>query len=69
MRYLLLGLISLYQLLLSPVLGGRCRFYPSCSQYAKGAVLKHGSLRGFALTVGRIARCNPWHSGGVDPIP
>jgi len=63
------GAISLYQLLVSPFLGPRCRFYPSCSQYAKDAVLKHGVARGVSLAVRRIVRCNPWNPGGVDFVP
>lgn len=62
-------LILLYQRLLSPMLGGVCRFYPSCSQYAKEAVLKYGVLRGIGLAAGRIIRCNPWNLGGFDPLP
>ncbi|HEY0797936.1 MAG TPA: membrane protein insertion efficiency factor YidD [Candidatus Baltobacteraceae bacterium] len=69
MRRLLAGLIVLYQRLFSPLLGSSCRFFPSCSQYAKEAVLKHGCLRGTMLTVGRIVRCAPWNPGGVDLVP
>jgi putative membrane protein insertion efficiency factor len=61
--------IVAYQLLISPFLGNNCRFYPSCSQYAKEAVLKHGVLRGVLLAVRRIVRCNPWNPGGVDIVP
>ena len=61
--------ISLYQLLLSPLIGRACRYEPTCSQYAKEAVLKHGALRGVALAVRRILRCHPWHAGGFDPVP
>lgn len=61
--------IVLYQRLISPFLGPTCRFYPSCSQYAKEAVLKHGLLRGVNLAVRRIVRCNPWNPGGVDTVP
>ena len=69
MRALLAWLISLYQAVLSPLLGGRCRFYPSCSQYAKEAVLKHGAGRGLSLSAARLARCHPWSPGGVDLVP
>ncbi len=69
MRHVLAGMIGLYQKTVSPLLGERCRFYPSCSQYAKGAVLKHGSLRGVYLAAHRIVRCNPWNPGGVDLVP
>jgi putative membrane protein insertion efficiency factor len=61
--------IGLYQATLSPLLGPRCRYYPSCSQYAKEAVLKYGALRGSWLAAGRLARCHPWHPGGVDLVP
>lgn len=69
LRLLLALVITLYQRLVSPFLGPRCRFYPSCSQYAKEAVLKHGVLRGSALALGRLARCHPWNPGGVDAVP
>jgi putative membrane protein insertion efficiency factor len=72
MRRLLAAAIDLYGLTLSPFLAGlgaRCRFYPSCSQYAKQAVLKHGVLRGVVLAVGRTARCHPWNPGGIDLVP
>ncbi|MDP9025720.1 MAG: membrane protein insertion efficiency factor YidD [Candidatus Eremiobacteraeota bacterium] len=61
--------IDVYQRTISPLLGPNCRFYPSCSQYAKEAVLKHGFLRGVSLGIQRIARCNPWNPGGVDLVP
>jgi hypothetical protein len=62
-------LIVVYQRVVSPLLGPRCRFYPSCSQYAKDAVLKHGVLRGAGLAARRVVRCNPWNPGGVDFVP
>lgn len=61
--------IVVYQKTLSPFLGPNCRFYPSCSQYAKEAVLKHGVVRGVSLGIRRIVRCNPWNPGGVDLVP
>jgi len=61
--------IKLYQRTISPLIGPRCRFYPSCSQYALEAILKHGALRGSALAIARLARCHPWHQGGVDLVP
>jgi len=66
---ILAGIIAVYQATLSPLLGPRCRYYPSCSQYAKEAVLKYGALRGSWLAAGRLARCHPWHPGGVDLVP
>jgi putative membrane protein insertion efficiency factor len=69
MRYLLAGLIVAYRATLSPLFPPSCRFYPTCSQYAKQAVLKHGSLRGVYLAARRIVRCNPWNPGGVDLVP
>ena len=63
------GLIRLYQVALSPLLGQRCRYYPSCSQYALNAIHTHGPLKGFALALWRVLRCNPWSAGGVDQVP
>ena len=58
-----------YQLLISPMLGPRCRFHPSCSHYAQEALQVHGVRRGGWLALRRISRCHPWHPGGVDPVP
>ncbi len=69
MKYVLALLISLYQVLISPLLGPKCRFYPSCSQYAKEALLKHGFLKGMGLSTRRLLRCHPFHPGGYDPVP
>jgi putative membrane protein insertion efficiency factor len=69
MRSLLLGFIRAYQRLLSPLLGPRCRFYPSCSHYAAEALQVHGLLRGGALALCRLARCHPLNAGGPDPVP
>jgi len=66
---LLVGLIRGYQLVLSPMLGPSCRFYPSCSTYGLGAVRTHGAIKGSLLAGARICRCNPWNPGGVDPVP
>jgi uncharacterized protein len=68
-RLLAIVLIRGYQLLISPLLPPACRFYPSCSSYALGAIAGHGILRGGWLALARIARCHPWHPGGVDPVP
>jgi putative membrane protein insertion efficiency factor len=69
MRAVVLGLIRAYQLLISPLLPPACRFYPSCSQYAATAVRDHGIARGGWLAISRLARCHPWHPGGVDFVP
>lgn len=68
MKYLLMGLIRLYQWTISPMLGPVCRFYPSCSRYGYEAIKTHGSIKGTYLTVWRILRCNPWNDGGYDPV-
>ena len=64
-RLLLLG-VSAYRLLLSPFLGGFCRFEPSCSRYAEEALRRYGAWRGLRLTAGRLMRCQPFHPGGID---
>ena len=69
MKLLLLGLIRFYQYALSPFLGSRCRFFPSCSAYAAEAVEKYGALKGLGLGLKRLAHCHPWNSGGFDPLP
>ena len=63
------GTIRAYQLLISPHLGQCCRFHPSCSDYARQAIERHGPFRGLSLTTRRILRCNPLHEGGFDPVP
>jgi putative membrane protein insertion efficiency factor len=60
--------ILLYRRLVSPLLGPRCRYYPSCSAYAVEAIRRYGILRGLVLAVWRVLRCNPWSPGGYDPI-
>lgn len=62
-------LIRLYQLLISPILGPKCRFTPSCSNYSLEAFKKYGLFKGFWLTVKRIGRCHPWGGQGYDPVP
>jgi putative membrane protein insertion efficiency factor len=69
MRCVALFLIRVYQWTLSPLLGPRCRFYPSCSHYAATAIGRHGVLRGGLLAAVRLARCHPFHPGGFDPVP
>jgi hypothetical protein len=69
MKYLLMGLIRLWQLTFSKVLPPACRFYPSCSHYGYEAIRKYGALKGGWMAVKRIARCNPLNPGGYDPVP
>lgn len=68
-RGLLLGLLKAYRYFISPWLGNRCRFHPSCSEYAAEALQKHGPWRGGWLAVRRLGRCHPFTSGGFDPVP
>ena len=65
----LVGLIRIYQFTVSPLLGSRCRFYPSCSDYAVEAMRRHGAWSGLWLALRRVAHCHPWHPGGFDPVP
>jgi uncharacterized protein len=69
MRQVLMGIIRIYQLTLSPLLGPRCRFYPSCSCYALIAIECHGVFRGSWLGLKRLMRCHPFAQGGYDPVP
>jgi putative membrane protein insertion efficiency factor len=64
-----IGLIRIYQLIISPWLGPSCRYTPTCSQYGIEAFKKHGPIKGLWLTIKRIARCNPWGGHGHDPVP
>lgn len=68
-RRVLIGLVKGYRLLLSPWLGNSCRFEPTCSVYAIGALQRHGALAGSYLMLRRIGRCGPWCEGGCDPVP
>jgi uncharacterized protein len=67
--WLLVGLLTVYRRFVSPLLGPRCRFYPSCSAYALEAVRVHGAMRGSWLALRRLSRCHPFHAGGIDPVP
>ena len=69
MRSLFIGIIKLYQILISPLLGPNCRFHPTCSHYAIEAIAKHGVLKGGYLSVRRLIKCHPLHEGGLDPVP
>ena len=68
-RAALLLLVRLYRQLVSPLLPAACRFYPSCSVYAETALRRHGAARGTWLAARRLARCHPFHPGGIDPVP
>lgn len=69
LRKIPIGLIRLYQLWLSPMLGQNCRFHPTCSYYAIEAIKQHGMLIGGWLSIKRILKCHPLHSGGIDLVP
>ncbi|NOT17057.1 MAG: membrane protein insertion efficiency factor YidD [Sulfuriferula sp.] len=69
MSRLLIQIVKLYQYTISPMLGPRCRFTPSCSQYAVEALVKHGTFKGSWLAIKRITRCHPHNDGGYDPVP
>ncbi|KQP12930.1 membrane protein insertion efficiency factor YidD [Pseudorhodoferax sp. Leaf265] len=69
MQRALIALVRGYKLLLSPWLGSACRFEPTCSTYAIGALEQHGAGAGSYLTLRRLARCHPWCDGGHDPVP
>jgi len=65
----LVKVIRAYQLVISPLLGPACRFHPSCSEYLIDAIQRHGAARGVWLGARRLARCHPFHPGGLDPVP
>ncbi|HLF45609.1 MAG TPA: membrane protein insertion efficiency factor YidD [Chitinophagaceae bacterium] len=64
-----IALIKIYQWVISPLLGPKCRFTPTCSQYAAEALKKHGVIKGVWLAIKRIFRCHPWGGNGYDPVP
>lgn len=69
LSYPFIFIIKLYQWVISPWFGPKCRYTPTCSHYAIGAFKKHGVFKGFWLAVKRIARCHPWGGSGYDPVP
>ncbi|MBQ8065068.1 MAG: membrane protein insertion efficiency factor YidD [Prevotella sp.] len=69
LSWLLLVPIRFYQLAISPLLGPSCRFTPTCSEYARQAILKHGPFKGLYLAIRRLVRCHPWGGSGYDPVP
>lgn len=69
MSKVLVAFIRVYQYVISPMLGQRCKYYPSCSNYAIGALREHGVVRGLGLAAWRLLRCNPFSDGGFDPVP
>lgn len=69
MKRFFISIIKAYQILISPLSRGNCRFVPTCSNYAIEAIEKHGALYGIYLSAGRILRCNPFNPGGYDPVP
>ena len=68
MKKILLFLIKCYQKCISPYLGKRCRFYPTCSEYSQQAITKYGAIKGSYLTIIRLLKCHPFHKGGYDPL-
>ena len=66
---MLIAIIRFYKYFISPLLGDRCRFYPSCSSYSLEALQLHGAIIGSYLTLKRLLRCHPFHEGGIDPVP
>jgi len=69
MKTVLLFLLRFYRQAISPLLGPRCRFEPSCSAYAQEALVQHGVIKGLALAAWRLGRCHPFARGGIDPVP
>ena len=69
MRPVLLLVLRGYQYAIRPLLGANCRFYPSCSDYAREAIDRHGAAKGCWLAMRRVVRCHPYHPGGCDPVP
>jgi putative membrane protein insertion efficiency factor len=68
MRKLIVAILRFYKVMISPFLPSACRYYPSCSEYMRQAVEKHGVARGGWMGLKRVLRCHPFHSGGLDPV-
>jgi len=66
---IIINLIKTYQVVLSPLMGKQCRFYPSCSHYCIEAYQRFGFVKASLLTIKRISKCHPWHKGGIDLLP
>lgn len=69
MKKVLLACLGFYSKYISPGLPARCKYYPTCSQYAREAIAKHGAFKGTFLAIWRLLRCNPFSKGGYDPVP
>lgn len=69
MKHLVLFLLRGYKKTVSPLLGQHCRFFPSCSDYTREAIVKHGLAKGLYFGTKRLLKCHPLHPGGVDPVP
>lgn len=69
MKTILLAAIRIYQLTFSMIFGRTCRYLPTCSEYARDAIVKHGSWRGSLMAIARVSRCHPWGGHGFDPVP
>ena len=67
-KKILLFLIKIYQKIISPIFGKRCRFYPTCSEYSRQAITKYGAIKGTYLSIKRILKCHPFHKGGYVPL-
>ncbi|MBN1797825.1 MAG: membrane protein insertion efficiency factor YidD [Spirochaetales bacterium] len=68
MKYILIFIINIYQKMISPLFPPACRFFPTCSQYAKESLQKHGFFKGLYYSVKRLLKCHPFHPGGYDPV-